>query len=225
MRKAIVPFLQGWHVPELAKGVINRQTRNAPGRCYPSNAGVGKLVLFPTRRQAPYSQVTALRGGWLRGCLRLTQEFNSCPLLLLVLSVENKTAVGPEFGGRRGVCAFCGAAVIVPRTSGVAQLAPQAVQAATRKSSTVWIVIACRLLRRAADLRRYPGRLSAAGHFGRAREAARRATVFEQAPHQIGLALRQYYATFMQLSSGDQGRCRRGQADNELARRHFVVYG
>ena len=32
-----------------------------------------------------------------------------------------KNTVGPEFAGRRGTCAFCGAQVIVPQASGMAQ--------------------------------------------------------------------------------------------------------
>ncbi len=52
-----------------------------------------------------------------------------------------QNSVGPEFGGRRGKCAFCGATVIVPQTSGVAQAVPGSVQAAPPKSGGSWIWI------------------------------------------------------------------------------------
>jgi hypothetical protein len=54
---------------------------------------------------------------------------------------SEKNTVGPEFAGRRGTCAFCGAQVIVPQTSGMAQsVAP--LQAPVKKSSgTPWIVV------------------------------------------------------------------------------------
>jgi hypothetical protein len=54
---------------------------------------------------------------------------------------REKSTVGPEFAGRYGTCAFCGAQVIVPESSGVATaVAPPPVPART-SSSTPWVVI------------------------------------------------------------------------------------
>ena len=54
---------------------------------------------------------------------------------------REQNSVGPEFAGRRGTCAFCGATVIVPQTSGVAELVPEPAEVAPRRSGTPWIVI------------------------------------------------------------------------------------
>ena len=61
----------------------------------------------------------------------------NCPLC------KETNSVGPEFAGRRGTCAFCGAAVIVPQASGEAQLVSQPAHAAPKNSSAaVWIIVA-----------------------------------------------------------------------------------
>jgi hypothetical protein len=55
-----------------------------------------------------------------------------------------KNTVGPEFAGRRGTCAFCGAQVVVPPTSGVAKsVAPLSTAMPQRQNSsgTPWIVV------------------------------------------------------------------------------------
>ena len=54
---------------------------------------------------------------------------------------REQNSVGPEFAGRRGTCAFCGATVIVPQTSGVAELVPEPAEYTTRKSGLPWILI------------------------------------------------------------------------------------
>ena len=49
--------------------------------------------------------------------------------------------VGEEFRGRRGVCAFCGAHVIVPQGAGVATFVGMTSDMPQRKSGTPWIII------------------------------------------------------------------------------------
>ena len=59
----------------------------------------------------------------------------TCPLC------KEGNSVGPEFAGRRGTCAFCGATVIVPQTAGEAELVSQPADAAPRKSGVSWVVV------------------------------------------------------------------------------------
>jgi len=59
----------------------------------------------------------------------------SCP------ECGERNTVGPEFAGRRGACAFCGAAVIVPQSSGVARSVAPMPSAAPKKSGSPLIVI------------------------------------------------------------------------------------
>jgi hypothetical protein len=57
---------------------------------------------------------------------------------------SEKNTVGPEFAGRRGTCAFCGAQVVVPQTSGVAQaVAPLSTAMPQRQKSSgaPWIIV------------------------------------------------------------------------------------
>ena len=102
--------------------------------------------------------------------------------------------VGPEFGGRRGTCAFCGATVIVPQTSGVAQLVPQPAAAGSGRSALFWILIVaagCVLLLFCGGMLLallLPAVQSA-------REAARRVACTNKL-HQIALALHNYNSTF-----------------------------
>ncbi len=63
------------------------------------------------------------------------------PIVFTCPQCREENSVGPEFAGRRGTCAFCGASVIVPQSSGPAQQASQPAEDARRKSGTAWIVI------------------------------------------------------------------------------------
>jgi len=116
-----------------------------------------------------------------------------------------RNTVGPEFAGRRGTCAFCGATVIVPQSSGVAQsVAPP--QAAPRKSGTPWIVI----LAVACGVLVVCGGVLAAlllPAIQAAREAGRRAACMNNIK-QINLALVNYqslYRRFPPASDGTKG--------------------
>jgi hypothetical protein len=106
-------------------------------------------------------------------------------------SCKEQNSVGPEFAGRRGSCAFCGEAVIVPQTSGEAQLAPDYAKGAPRKSSGApWIVIlavCCVVLLFCGGI--LAGLLLPA--INATREAGRRSLCMNNL-HQIGLAMAMY---------------------------------
>ncbi len=107
---------------------------------------------------------------------------------------REQNSVGPEFGGRRGTCAFCGANVIVPQTSGVAQLVSPSAEDVPRRSGLSWIVIlvvACGALVVCGGI--LAGLLLPA--VSAAREAGRRAACMNKL-HQIGLAMQEYVITY-----------------------------
>jgi len=123
----------------------------------------------------------------------------NCPLC------KEANSVGPEFAGRRGTCAFCGAAVIVPQTSGDAQMAPQPAESAPRKSGLPWIVIlaiCCVVLLVCGGI--LAGLLLPA--VSAAREAGRRAGCSNNL-RQIGLAFQEYelkYGAFPSAAGAGQ---------------------
>jgi hypothetical protein len=106
---------------------------------------------------------------------------------------SESNSVGPEFAGRRGTCAFCSAAVIVPQVSGQALLAEQLPESGPRKSSFPWIAI---LAICCAVFLVCGGVLLALllPAINAAREAGRRASCMNKM-HQIGLALQNYAVT------------------------------
>ena len=111
----------------------------------------------------------------------------TCPLC------KEQNSVGPEFAGRRGTCAFCGATVIVPQTSGLARLEPQSTEDTPRKSSTPWILILAVIC---VALLFFGGILASLllPAIQAAREAARRAACMNKL-RQIDLALQKYMSS------------------------------
>jgi prepilin-type processing-associated H-X9-DG protein len=108
-----------------------------------------------------------------------------------------RNTVGPEFGGRRGTCAFCGAQVIVPQSSGVAQSVAPLQQAGPQRSSTPWVLI----LAIVCGVLVLCGGILAAlllPAINAAREAGRRASCTNKL-RQINLALLNYESTYGHL--------------------------
>jgi hypothetical protein len=119
---------------------------------------------------------------------------------------SEKNAVGPEFAGRRGTCAFCGAQVIVPQVSGVAtSVAPLSTAMPQRQKSpgTPWIVVLSIVV---VVLLMCGGVLAGLllPAVNAAREAGRRAMCSNNI-HQINLAMITYMEKFGRLPAASGG--------------------
>jgi hypothetical protein len=108
-----------------------------------------------------------------------------------------KNSVGPEFGGRHGKCAFCGAGVIVPQASGPAQLVTSSGGPPSQKAGASWLVVLA-IAGGVLGVMVVCGGLLLAlllPAISAAREAGRRASCTNNV-RQIDLALQNYVATY-----------------------------